>query len=108
MIFAGVDGRRATLGTNHVFSGKTPGMPNLTWVMRKFLKMVLSREQVIAIWGHGNPQRAARRCGPTRPATMASPPIALDRTWRGCASMAVISGPAGAPYESAHRRRDRT
>ena len=33
----------------HVFSGNTPGMPYLTWVMSKFLNMGFSLEQVIAM-----------------------------------------------------------
>lgn len=33
----------------HVFSGNTPGMPYLTWVMSKFLNMGYSLEQVIAM-----------------------------------------------------------
>jgi dihydroorotase len=33
----------------HVFSGNTPGMPYLTWVMSKFLNMGFSLEQVITM-----------------------------------------------------------
>jgi len=33
----------------HVFSGNTPGMPYLTWVMSKFLNMGLMLEQVVAM-----------------------------------------------------------
>ena len=33
----------------HVFSGNTPGMPYLTWVMSKFLNMGLPLERVIAM-----------------------------------------------------------
>ncbi|HVE49584.1 MAG TPA: amidohydrolase/deacetylase family metallohydrolase [Casimicrobiaceae bacterium] len=33
----------------HVFSGNTPGMPFLTWVMSKFLNMGFTLEQVIAM-----------------------------------------------------------
>ena len=33
----------------HVFSGNSPGMPFLTWVMSKFLNMGFSLEQVIAM-----------------------------------------------------------
>lgn len=33
----------------HVFSGNTPGMPYLTWVMSKFLNMGYSLDQVIAM-----------------------------------------------------------
>src|SRR3954453_737796 len=33
----------------HVFSGNTPGMPYLTWVMSKFLAMGFTLEQVIAM-----------------------------------------------------------
>jgi dihydroorotase len=33
----------------HVFSGNSPGMPYLTWVMSKFLNMGLSLEQVVAM-----------------------------------------------------------
>jgi dihydroorotase len=33
----------------HVFSGNTPGMPYLTWVMRKFLGLGFSLEQVVAM-----------------------------------------------------------
>jgi dihydroorotase len=36
----------------HVFSGNTPGMPYLTWVMSKFLNMGFSLEQVIAMTTH--------------------------------------------------------
>jgi dihydroorotase len=33
----------------HVFSGNTPGMPYLTWVMSKFLAMGFSLEQVVSM-----------------------------------------------------------
>ena len=33
----------------HVFSGNSPGMPYLTWVMSKFLNMGFSMEQVVAM-----------------------------------------------------------
>ena len=33
----------------HVFSGNTPGMPYLTWVMSKFLNLGLSLEQVVSM-----------------------------------------------------------
>jgi len=33
----------------HVFSGNTPGMPYLTWVMSKFLNMGFSLEQVVTM-----------------------------------------------------------
>jgi dihydroorotase len=33
----------------HVFSGNTPGMPFLTWVMSKFLNLGFTLEQVIAM-----------------------------------------------------------
>lgn len=33
----------------HVFSGNTPGMPYLTWVMSKFLNMGYTLEQVVAM-----------------------------------------------------------
>jgi dihydroorotase len=33
----------------HVFSGNTPGMPYLTWVMSKFLALGFSLEQVVAM-----------------------------------------------------------
>jgi dihydroorotase len=33
----------------HVFSGNTPGMPFLTWVMSKFVNMGFSLEQVVAM-----------------------------------------------------------
>ena len=33
----------------HVFSGNTPGMPYLTWVMSKFLGLGFSLEQVVAM-----------------------------------------------------------
>jgi dihydroorotase len=33
----------------HVFSGNTPGMPYLTWVMSKFLAMGFTLEQVVAM-----------------------------------------------------------
>ena len=33
----------------HVFSGNSPGMPFLTWVMSKFLNMGFTLEQVIAM-----------------------------------------------------------
>jgi dihydroorotase len=33
----------------HVFSGNTPGMPYLTWVMSKFLNLGLTLEQVLAM-----------------------------------------------------------
>ena len=33
----------------HVFSGNTPGMPYLTWVMSKFLNMGFTLEQVVSM-----------------------------------------------------------
>lgn len=44
----------------HVFSGNTPGMPYLTWVMSKFLNMGLSLEQVVAM-ATVNPARSIGR-----------------------------------------------
>jgi dihydroorotase len=41
----------------HVFSGNSPGMPFLTWVMSKFLNMGFSLEQVVAM-ATINPARA--------------------------------------------------
>ena len=49
----------------HVFSGNTPGMPYLTWVMSKFLNMGLSLEQVVAMAtasaGQGHQPRSQAR-----------------------------------------------
>ena len=44
----------------HVFSGNTPGMPYLTWVMSKFLNMGFSLEQVVAM-ATVNPARVIGR-----------------------------------------------
>jgi dihydroorotase len=44
----------------HVFSGNTPGMPYLTWVMSKFLNMGFSLEQVVAM-ATINPARIINR-----------------------------------------------
>jgi dihydroorotase len=44
----------------HVFSGNTPGMPYLTWVMSKFLNMGFSLEQVVAM-ATVNPARIINR-----------------------------------------------
>ena len=44
----------------HVFSGNTPGMPYLTWVMSKFLNMGFSLEQVITM-ATVNPARVINR-----------------------------------------------
>jgi dihydroorotase len=44
----------------HVFSGNTPGMPFLLWVMSKFLNMGFTLEQVIAM-ATVNPARAINR-----------------------------------------------
>ena len=44
----------------HVFSGNTPGMPFLTWVMSKFLNMGFTLEQVIAM-ATVNPARVIGR-----------------------------------------------
>ena len=44
----------------HVFSGNTPGMPYLTWVMSKFLNMGFSQEQVVAM-ATVNPARIINR-----------------------------------------------
>jgi dihydroorotase len=44
----------------HVFSGNTPGMPYLTWVMSKFLNMGLTLEQVVAM-ATLNPAKAIDR-----------------------------------------------
>ena len=44
----------------HVFSGNTPGMPFLTWVMSKFLNLGFTLEQVIAM-ATTNPARVIGR-----------------------------------------------
>jgi dihydroorotase len=44
----------------HVYSGNTPGMPFLTWVMSKFLNMGFSIEDVITM-ATANPARAINR-----------------------------------------------
>jgi dihydroorotase len=44
----------------HVFSGNTPGMPFLTWVMSKFLNLGFTLEQVIAM-ATANPARVIGR-----------------------------------------------
>ena len=44
----------------HVFSGNTPGMPFLTWVMSKFLNLGFTLEQVIAM-ATVNPARVIGR-----------------------------------------------
>jgi dihydroorotase len=44
----------------HVFSGNTPGMPYLTWVMSKFLNLGLSLEQVVTM-ATANPAKVINR-----------------------------------------------
>jgi len=44
----------------HVFSGNSPGMPYLTWVMSKFLNMGLTLEQVVAM-ATVNPAKVVNR-----------------------------------------------
>jgi dihydroorotase len=44
----------------HVFSGNTPGMPYLTWVMSKFLNMGFALPQVVAM-ATANPARVINR-----------------------------------------------
>jgi dihydroorotase len=44
----------------HVFSGNTPGMPYLTWVMSKFMGLGFSLEEVVAM-ATINPARAINR-----------------------------------------------
>jgi len=44
----------------HVFSGNTPGMPFLTWVMSKFLAMGFSLEDVVTM-ATANPSRVINR-----------------------------------------------
>src|SRR3954454_13088854 len=44
----------------HVFSGNTPGMPYLTWVMSKFLNMGFTLEQVVAM-ATASPARVINR-----------------------------------------------
>jgi dihydroorotase len=44
----------------HVFSGNTPGMPFLTWVMSKFLNLGFTLEQIIAM-ATTNPAKAIGR-----------------------------------------------
>jgi dihydroorotase len=46
----------------HVFSGNTPGMPYLTWVMSKFLGLGFSLEQVVAM-ATVNPAKIINRAG---------------------------------------------
>jgi len=44
----------------HVFSGNTPGMPYLTWVMSKFLNMGFTLEQVVTM-AAANPAKVINR-----------------------------------------------
>src|SRR3954453_6456696 len=44
----------------HVFSGNTPGMPYLTWVMSKFLNMGFTLEQVVTM-ATASPARVINR-----------------------------------------------
>ena len=44
----------------HVFSGNTPGMPYLTWVMSKFLNMGFTLEQVVTM-ATANPAKVINR-----------------------------------------------
>ena len=44
----------------HVFSGNSPGMPYLTWVMSKFLNMGFTLEQVVAM-ATANPAKVINR-----------------------------------------------
>jgi dihydroorotase len=44
----------------HVFSGNSPGMPYLTWVMSKFLNLGFTLEQVVAM-ATVNPARVIDR-----------------------------------------------
>jgi dihydroorotase len=44
----------------HVFSGNTPGMPFLTWVMSKFLNMGFSLDEVVTL-ATANPARVINR-----------------------------------------------
>jgi dihydroorotase len=44
----------------HVFSGNTPGMPYLTWVMSKFLNMGFSLEQIVGM-ATANPAKVIGR-----------------------------------------------
>ncbi len=51
----------------HVFSGNSPGMPYLTWVMSKFMGLGFSLEQVVAMATAGLPRssivcRSLARC----------------------------------------------
>jgi dihydroorotase len=46
----------------HVFSGNTPGMPYLTWVMSKFMGLGFSLEQVVAM-ATINPAKVINRAG---------------------------------------------
>ena len=45
----------------HVFSGNTPGMPYLTWVMSKFLTCGFTLEQVVAMATTVNPAKVINR-----------------------------------------------
>src|SRR6185295_6665737 len=44
----------------HVFSGNTPGMPYLTWVMSKFMGLGFTLEQVVAM-ATSNPAKSINR-----------------------------------------------
>ena len=44
----------------HVFSGNTPGMPYLTWVMSKFMGLGFTLEQVVAM-ATVNPAKSINR-----------------------------------------------
>jgi len=44
----------------HVYSGNSPGMPYLTWVMSKFLNMGFTLEQVVTM-ATANPARVINR-----------------------------------------------
>jgi len=64
----------------HVFSGNSPGMPYLTWVMSKFLNMGLTLEQVVAM-ATANPAKVIGRG--TKTGTLPAPlPTYRCSRWR--------------------------
>ena len=102
----------------HVFSGNTPGMPYLTWVMSKFLNMGFTLEQVVAM-ATVNPAKVINRAPKLGTLQVGAPGDVTVLEWSGAGGVrrhaqqqaagkvhlkpagAVLAGvPFGRPYQA--------
>jgi len=90
----------------HVFSGNTPGMPYLTWVMSKFMGLGFSLEQVVAM-ATIKPAAVINRIPKLGSLQVGAPgDVAIMDSWRGrCRSLTRATTSARARSISSRCRR---